>query len=114
MVSTQEFDMEIFGKGAGWDTEEARTWLEPGDLESSHKKAKTSRNISHREAREIVAILKTMQFIRMSEELDELGCRQYEIQCDWRGFIKQDPTFVKHCKKLAKEKKSQHPMKCCK
>ena len=36
LVSTQEFDMEIFGKGSGWDTEEARTWLEPGDLESTH------------------------------------------------------------------------------
>ena len=45
-----------------------------------------------------------MQFIRMIEELDELGCHQYEVQSDLRGYIKQDPTFVKHCKKLAKEK----------
>ena len=97
--------MDIFAKGSGWDTEEARTWLKPGNLESTHpKKAKKRRNISHREARETVAILKTMQFIRMSEELDELGCCQYEIKCDLRGFIKQDPMFVKHCKKLAKEK----------
>ena len=47
LVSLQEFDLDIFGKVAGWDTEEARTWLDPGDLESSHKKAKKSRKILH-------------------------------------------------------------------
>ena len=37
LVCLQEFDLDIFGKGAGWDDEGARTWLDPGDLESSHK-----------------------------------------------------------------------------
>ena len=67
------------------------------------KKAKKSRKISHQEARETVAILKTMNSICMSKELDDLGCCQYEMRCDLRGFSKQNPTFVKHCKKLAKE-----------
>ena len=40
LVCLQDFDLDIFGKGAGWDNEEARTWLDPGDLESSHKKSK--------------------------------------------------------------------------
>ena len=71
---------------------------------SSPKKGKKKRKVSHEETRETVANLKIMPFIRISEELEELGCCQYEIQCDLRGFIKQDPTFVKHCKKLAKEK----------
>ena len=80
----QDSDLDIFGKGAGWDNEEACTWLDPGDLESSHKKGKKSRKISHQEARETVAILKTMNSICMSNELDELGCRQYEMRCDLR------------------------------
>ena len=40
LVCLQDFDLDIFGKRAGWDNEEARTWFDPGDLESSHKKSR--------------------------------------------------------------------------
>ena len=53
LVCLQDFDLKIFEKGAGWDSDEGVTWFDPGPHETLSRISKAKkRERFHQEKRE--------------------------------------------------------------